>query len=455
MPHTLQGVTLVDNPKQVTETTANEATQSNMDMRLRWKWVEASVWTDNMLTALENGVKGGKWFSLIDKIYKPKALHAAWIRVKANGGASGVDRVSVRKFDLQAERHLFQLSEEIATGTFRPSGVKRVYIPKAEGKTRPLGIPAVRDRIVQGAIKQAIEPIFEKEFLNMSYGFRPGKGAKDALRQVDETIKAGFNWVVDADLQSYFDTIPHDRLMHKVEEKVADTRVLTMIRAFLEAKIMEEMKEWKPDRGTPQGGVLSPVLANIYLHDLDVLITQRGYKMVRYADDFVILTQSEDSAKQALELVRTWTKQNGLELHPDKTHVGNCMQFGQGFEFLGYRFEGGFRQVRKKSLDKFKDKIRELTKRTCGIAVTMVIAKLKPILRGWYNYFKHAHHWTFERIDGWIRRRLRSILRQQQKRPGRGRTKQDHIKWPNTYFANLGLYSMLQAWHQDMACQSR
>lgn len=445
----------MERPKQVTQTKPIEAAQFEMSMRQRWKWVEASVWTDNMLTALESGVKGGKWFSLIDKIYKPKALHAAWRRVKANGGAAGVDRVSIRKFNLQAERHLLQLSKEIATGTFRPSGVKRVYIPKGQGKTRPLGIPVVRDRIVQGAIKQAIEPIFEKEFLNMSYGFRPGKGAKDALRQVDETIKAGYTWVVDADLQSYFDTIPHDRLMDKVEEKVADTRVLTMIRAFLEAKIMEEMGEWKPDRGTPQGGVLSPVLANIYLHDLDVLITQKGYKMVRYADDFVILTQSEESAKQALELVRTWTMQNGLELHPDKTHVGNCMIAGQGFEFLGYRFEGGRRQVRKKSMDKFKDKVRELTKRTCGIAITTVIARLKPILRGWYNYFKHAHHWTFGSIDGWIRRRLRSILRQQQKRPGRGRTKQDHIKWPNTYFANLGLYSMLQAWYQDMACQSR
>jgi RNA-directed DNA polymerase len=247
-------------------------------------------------------------------------------------------------------------------------------------------------------------------------------------------------------VQGYFDNIPHNKLMEKVERRISDGKLLRIIESYLTATIMEEMNEWVPDKGTPQGGVLSPLLANIYLHDLDVLMTHAGFKMFRYADDFVILTKNEESARQALELVRVWTSEHGLTMHPDKTHIGNCMIEGQGFEFLGYRFENGKRQVRKKSLDKFKDKVREKTKRAGGKSLNMVIESLNPMLRGWFEYFKHAHEWTFERLDGWIRRRLRAILRAQQKRPGRGKTLNDHMKWPNNFFKVKGLFSLKDAW---------
>ena len=323
-------------------------------------WIEASIWTDNMLMALENGVKGRKWFSLIDKVVKPVNLVSAWEKVRRNNGAAGIDKVTIEKFGKTSTRYLGEIISEIEKGTFTPQAVRREFIPKGGGKLRPLGIPTVKDRVIQAAIKNAIEPIFEKEFLDMSYGFRPGKGAKDALREVDKAIKEGYVWVMDADIQGYFDNIPHDKLMDKVERRISDGKLLRIIESYLTAKIMEEMNEWVPDKGTPQGGVLSPLLANIYLHDLDVIMTQAGFKMFRYADDFVILTKDEESAKQAFELVRAWTTEHGLTMHPDKTHIGNCMIQGQGFEFLGYRFESGKRQVRKKSLDRFKDKVLSL-----------------------------------------------------------------------------------------------
>lgn len=409
-------------------------------------WIEASIWTDNMLMALESGVKGRKWFSLIDKVVKPANLVSAWEKVRRNKGAAGVDKVTIEKFGKMSTRYLGEIKSEIEEGTFTPQAVRREYIPKGGGKMRPLGIPTVKDRVIQAAIKNAIEPIFENEFLDMSYGFRPGRGAKDALREVDKAIKEGYVWVMDADIQGYFDNIPHDKLMEKVERRISDGKMLKIIDSYLTAKIMEEMNEWVPDRGSPQGAVLSPLLANVYLHDLDVIMTQAGFKMFRYADDFVILTKDEESARKAYELVRAWTTDHGLTMHPDKTHIGNCMLDGQGFEFLGYRFESGKRQVRKKSLDKFKDKVREKTKRTCGRSLAMVIETLNPMLRGWFEYFKHAHEWTFEKLDGWIRRRLRAILRAQQKRPGRGKTLNDHMKWPNDFFKVKGLFSLKDAW---------
>lgn len=429
-------------------------TEAQNKFREKWNWAEASIWTDNMLTALENGVKGGKWFSLIDKIYGTINLVGAWEKVRANKGAAGIDRVTVEKFGERLGHYLQEIQEDIKVRRYRPLAVRRRYISKGKGKMRPLGIPIVKDRVVQAAVKQAIEPIFEKEFVDMSYGFRPGRGAKDALKAVDEAIKEGYVWVVDADIQGYFDAISHELLMERVERRISDGRVLELIQSFLKANIMEEMNEWTPDRGTPQGGVLSPLLANIYLHDLDILMTEKGYKMFRYADDFVILTRDQASAGQALGIVKQWTEQNELTLHPEKTHIGNCMIEGQGFEFLGYRFESGNRTVRKKSMDKLKDAVRVKTKRTCGISIEMVIAGLNPMLRGWFEYFKHAHKWTFESLDGWIRRRLRTILRQHEKRPGRGRTLGDHMRWPNKYFKVKGLFSLKDAWSVSL-CQSR
>lgn len=424
--------------------------ETQASLRTKWPWIEASIWTDNMLVALESGVKGRKWFSLIDKVSKPQNLWNAWEKVCKNKGAAGIDNVTIERFDKKRMQYLGEIKLEIEKGMYLPQAVRRKYISKGSGKMRPLGIPTVKDRVVQTAIKQTIEPIFEKEFLDMSFGFRPGRGAKDALREVDKAIKDGYVWVMDADIQGYFDTIPHDVLMEKVERRISDGKLLKIIESFLEAKIMEEMNEWVPDKGTPQGGVLSPLLANIYLHDLDVVMTKAGFKMFRYADDFVILTKEECSAKQALELVKAWTMEHGLTMHPDKTHIGNCMIQGQGFEFLGYRFESGERQVRKKSMDKFKDKVRELTKRTCGISVDMVIERLNPTLKGWFGYFKHAHKWTFSQLDGWIRRRLRAVLRRQEKRPGRGMTINDHKRWPNNFFKVKNLFSMQDAWVRSL-----
>jgi len=444
----------IEKSKQEAETRFKEPSREILELRQRWKWVERSIWTDKMLTALENGVKGGKWFSLIDKIVNEVNLYGAWERVSRNKGAAGIDKISIEKFNEKATFYLNEIKDQILSQTFTPNAVKRVYIPKGDGKTRPLGIPTVKDRVVQAAIKQAIEPIFEKEFLDMSYGFRPGRGAKDALRAVDNALKEGYTWVVDADIQGYFDNIPHDKLMKKVESKISDSKVLNLIESFLKANIMEEMNSWTPTQGTPQGGVLSPLLANIYLHDLDVLMTKKGFRMFRYADDFVILTQDESSAKQALEIIRTWVDEHGLTLHPEKTHLGNCALKGQGFEFLGYRFENGYRFVRKKSMKKLKGAIHDKTKRTCGMSLQMVIKRINPTLKGWFEYFKQAHKTTFADIDGHIRRRLRAILRAQEKRPGMGWTHDDHKKWPNKFFREVGLFSLEQA-HAHFLSQSR
>jgi RNA-directed DNA polymerase len=418
-----------------------------------WSWVEASVWSERMLAALENGVKGGKWFSLIDKVYRAETLKAAWKKVETNGGAAGADRQSIERFAARAELYLEELSSALKTGTYKPQPVRRVEIAKGGGKFRPLGIPAVKDRIVQTALKFVLEPIFEREFLQMSYGFRPGFGCKDALREVERLLKEGYTFVVDADLKSYFDTIPHAELVKRVEEKVSDGRVLELIEAFLKQDIVKEMERWTPTGGTPQGAVISPLLANIYLHPLDCQMQQKGYRMVRYADDFVVLCQSCEKAQAALQEIQSWIEQNGLSLNVDKTHVGDWRQEGQGFEFLGYRFEAGRRWVRHKSYKAIQDRIRMRTKRTRGDSLAKVIADLNPTLRGWFNYFKHAHPITFKWMDSFVRRRLRALLRKQEKRPGMGICRDDHQRWPNTFFAAQGLFTMHAAW--KLASQSR
>jgi RNA-directed DNA polymerase len=408
--------------------------------------VEASVWTERMVSALVNGVKGGKWFSLIDKVWAPATLAAAWAKVRANGGAAGVDGVSIERFAARSEEYLAELSQALREGSYRAQAVRRVEIPKDDGRTRPLGIPAVKDRIVQTAVKFVIEPIFEAAFHPTSYGFRPGRGCKAALRNVDAAIKEGFTFVVDADLQSYFDTIPHGRLMDEVGRRISDGRLLDLIAAWLEADILHDAARWTPTTGTPQGAVISPLLANIYLHPLDELMAREGWRMVRYADDFVVLCQSREEADQALARIRRWVEDNGLRLHPDKTHVGDCRQIGEGFDFLGYRFEAGLRLVRRKSLKRMRDKIRARTGRSRGDSLSTIVADLNPMLRGWFEYFKHAHHSTFAATDGFVRRRLRAILRKQDKRPGFGHTHDDHKLWPNAFFADAGLFALNTAW---------
>lgn len=417
-------------------------------------WIETSIWTRNMLTALDNGVKGGKWFSLIDKVYSLKTLNIAWEQVKSNKGSAGIDKVSIENFEYNAQIYLQELHLSLKEQRYNPQPVKRVYIPKAGGKKRPLGIPVVKDRIVQTAIKMAIEPIFENEFLDMSYGFRPNRGCKDALREVNHLLKDGYSWVVDADFKSYFDTIPHNRLMSLLEMKISDEPLLNLIQKYLKQDIVDGLEKWTPVTGTPQGAVLSPLLANIYLHPLDTMLTNLGLKVVRYADDFVILSKTKEEAMMALEEVKQWVSQSDLELHPDKTHLGDASIKGQGFEFLGYRFEAGKRFVRKKSLKSFRDKVRAKTKRSRSGSINEIIADLNPMLRGWFEYFKHAYRTTFNSNDGFVRRRLRAILLKRNKKKNCfGRTINAHRQYPNTYFARLELFTSHEAW--VLACQSR
>jgi RNA-directed DNA polymerase len=285
-------------------------------------------------------------------------------------------------------------------------------------------------------------------FLETSYGFRPGRGCHDALREVDGLIKQGFTHAVDADLAAFFDSIPHERLMERVEARISDGRVLDLLRGWLKADILAGLERWTPTQGAPQGAVISPLLANIYLHPLDELMASHGYRIVRYADDFVVLCQTPEAAVQALETIRVWVEANGLALHPDKTRVGDCRQPGEGFDFLGYRFEAGQRRVRKKSLTRFKDSIRAKTRRTRGDSLTRIVADLNPMLRGWFGYFKHAHVYTFEALDGFTRRRLRALLRKQEKRPGLGRCLADQKRWTNAFFAGAGLFALHTAWLQ-------
>jgi len=293
-------------------------------------------------------------------------------------------------------------------------------------------------------VLQVIEPIFEREFATQSYGFRPGKGCKDALRRVDELLRSGKYWVLDADLKSYFDTIPHERLMERVGEKVSDGKVLNLIEGMLQAGVMDTVEGWQATRqGSPQGAVISPLLSNIYLNGLDWKMARNGFEMVRYADDFVVLCANQEEAQKAFEGINQWVEENGLKLHPTKTRIVDASQRG-GFDFLGYHFERGKKWPRKKSQDKLKDAVRSKTRRSNGRCMKAICADLNLTLKGWFVYFQHSVPHVLESIDGYVRGRLRSILRRRRKRKGRAKGK-DHYRWPNTYFSAVGLFSLKQA----------
>lgn len=432
-----------------------EDTKQGGEIYGRWPWVEPDVWTERMLSALEEGVKGGKWFSLIDKVSSKKALRAAVGKVVNNRGAAGVDQETTEQFEQEAEERIAKLSEALKNGSYQPQSAKRTWIPKPGTKEkRPLGIPTVTDRVVQQSMRLVIEPIFENKFAKQSYGFRPGRSCKDALRRLSELLRTGNTWVVDADIKSYFDTIPKDKLMKKVEEKIADGRVLELLRRYLEQGVMEGLKHWTPARGTPQGAVISPLLANIYLDELDHEMAARGYQMIRYADDIVIVCKTQAEAEAALAFVKEWMEREDLTLHPEKTRIVDAMQRG-GFDFLGYHFERGMRWPRQKSINKFREKIRQKTKRANGNSLNRIVAEINPIIRGWCEYFKHSIANVLEQMDSWIRMRLRSILRKRHGGRGRGRG-WDHQKWPNAYFEKLGLFSMAAARAQyAQSCKHR
>lgn len=420
------------------------------DVRARWAWTEPTVWTNRMLTALENGVKGGKWFSLIDKAANEANLYWSFVQVSRNKGAAGVDHVTIDEFARHQSKHLKRLTKTLADETYRPQSVRRVWIPKPGGKEkRPLGIPTVRDRVVQTALRNVLEPIFERDFAEHSYGFRPGRGCKDALRRVDMLLKRGYTHVVDADLKGYFDTIPHDRLTVSIRRKISDGHVLRLIEMFLEQGVMEGLQTWTPQSGCPQGAVVSPLLSNIYLDPLDHLMAEAGFEMIRYADDFVIMCRSRSDAERALAVVQAWVAEAGLTLHPDKTCIVDARN--EGFDFLGYHFRDEQRWPRKKSLKKLRATIRAKTRRANGCSLHYIIADVNRTLRGWFEYFQHSLHWVFRTIDGWIRMRLRSILRKRSGLEGRGRG-QDHHRWPNAFFAEHGLFSLTTAYR--LACQS-
>lgn len=396
-----------------------------------------------MLTTLEQGVEGGKWFRLFDKVFSERNLTVALQQVARNKGAPGVDHVTVHSFVEQFPEAIWDLSDRLKVGTYRPQPIRRVHIPKpGTTETRPLGIPTVRDRIVQAAVVNVIEPIFERDFAEHSYGFRPGRGCQEALDRVHERLFQGCVHVVDVDLKGYFDSIPHDRLMTRLREKIADGSVLRLIESFLKADILDEASRWTPETGAPQGAVLSPLLSNVYLDPLDHLLAHSGFEMVRYADDFVILCRTSEDAHAALELVRSWVTENGLTLHPTKTRIVDSRT--EGFDFLGYHFCRWNRAPREKSVRKLKDTLRAQTKRTAGFSLGHIVRNVNRILRGWYAYFWHGPTPLYAQLDVWLRQRLRALLRRRTKRNGRANGA-DQVRWPNAFFVDQGLFVLTTA----------
>jgi len=402
-------------------------------------WANRSVWTDRMLNALSVGVRGGKWHALIDKVYRELNLFLSARKVVGKKGAAGVDRQSTEDFSEQEIAEIKQLYEQLRTDTYRPQAVRRVQIPKPGSKQRrPLGIPTVRDRVVQTALVNVIEPIFDNEFHERSFGFRHGRSCHDALRVVEELLETGHVFVVDADLQGYFDTIPKDRLLALVSEKISDRRVLDLVKLFLDQSVLEEFREWTPESGVPQGAVLSPSLSNLYLNELDHRMADLGYEMVRYADDFVILCRSQEQAELALEEVKRFVCEAGLTLHPEKTHIVDSRV--KSFDFLGYSFRGKLRFPRAKSHRKMVDTIRRLTPRNSGQSLEATIVQINRATMGWFSYFRHCTWNIFDKYDGMVRKRLRrQLLKRHRRNPER--LCRTH-RWPNAYFSERGYGSL-------------
>lgn len=407
----------------------------------------ASVWTERMVEALATREA---WYSLIDKVMDSKTLWRGWRRVKAKAGAPGVDRVGVERFARTAEERLQRLEASLKSASYCPQAVRRVEIPKRDGGRRPLGIPTVTDRVVQAAVVEVIEPIFESRFAPRSYGFRSGRGCKDALRDVDEALKLGLVHVVDADLKSYFDSIPHAGLLARVHERVKDGTVLRLIEGFLNQPIMSEVACWTPETGTPQGAVLSPLLANIYLHPLDVEMQDAGYRMVRYADDFVVLCGSAEAAQAALVRIRRWVAEAGLTLHPEKTRIADLGQPAGYFDFLGYRFHGKLaggvgHTIKPKKRKALYARLAELTPRKNGKSTAELVHRVSVWLRGVFDYFKHADHRTLAIIDAHVRYRLRRIFARRLGQRGWAKGWKAHTRWRISHFRDLGLFSLADA----------
>lgn len=412
------------------------------DLHDRWWWVERGVWTERMLTRLARSEPTTVWYGLWDKVLMERNLQAAFAAVWRNKGAPGVDGQTVLQFETQHLAELAKLREELQSKRYHRQPARRVWIPKpGSTEKRPLGIPAVRDRTVEAALKHVLEPIFEQDFAEQSYGFRPGRGCREAVKRVEQLLAEGRTWCVDLDYKSYFDTIPHERLLGLVKQRVVDSSVLALLEQSLKAGVLEEMKGWQPTQaGTPQGAVISPLLANLYLNPMDHRMAEQGWEMVRYADDLVVLCRSQEEAEQAMASLRQWSQAAGLTLHPTKTRIVNAQS--EGFDFLGWHFRGSKKWPRKKSLQKLQEKLRPLTRRTNGRSLDEIIARANSTLRGWHGYFRESHPTGLSGPDGWLRRRLRAMLRKREKRPSYGLSEADSRRWPNRWFAARGLFSL-------------
>lgn len=365
--------------------------------------------------------KRRKFHSLMGQVLEHRRLRAAYAEVRANRGAPGVDGVSVEEFGESLEENLVQLISELRGRTYRPLPVKRVMIPKPDGGQRALGIPAVRDRVVQQAVFGVLEPIFEAGFSSHSHGFRPGRSCFSALREVYGQVRAGHLYIVDVDIEKFFDTIAHEPLIDLVAEKVADGSVLRLIRLFLEALIQEGYRLVRPKAGTPQGGVISPLLANIYLAKLDRVLEAEGVAFVRYADDVRLLSRTPAGARKALKRTEEVLSELGLKVNRNKTRL---VSIHQGADFLGYRLiavKGHLNAyINPKVLERFRDEVRRITRRTAGVSFVVMLNRLNKYLRGWGEYFKRAQaSGVLDRLDQWIARRVRAY-----------RAK----RWRNTYW---------------------